>query len=269
MFTRTSRLSRPIFIVVLGLCLGQLAGQAPAGSSATAVVRPAAGQTPADFLDLVGSRAKTRWRLLFRPPPPTPPSDRTRATLILGSLLGESFLVLQAADSQQFRNNNQDVLAYCRTLGLGEKLMPRLMAQGKMAEDSQWKELRQEIVDDHREVLRLLREQKDDDLALMIDLGLWLRVLEISSTIAVEAGGEELRPLCIGSPALLQELRDDIGRLSTAKREEAVIKQINTAVEVISAAWKDSKTAPTENQATQTREKLKELLLGLMEKPQS
>lgn len=272
MLPSTFRLSSLFFFVALGLCLGQTPVPPPPSAEPRSTVEQqvvATEQTAADFLDLVGSRAKTRWRLLFRPPPPTPPADRTRATLILGSLIGDSFLVWQAADSQQFRNNNQDVLAYCRTLGLGEKLMPRLMAQGKMAEDSQWKELRQELVDGHREIVRLLHEQKDDDLVFMINLGLWLRVLEISSTIVVEVGSEELRPLCVGSPTRLQELRQYVAGLSVPKREETIIKQINVAIEQIAAAWKEPKAIPSADQALMTRETIKELLLGWMEKPQS
>ena len=49
------------------------------------------------------------------------------------------------------------------TLGVGEKLMPRLMAQGKMAESEQWKELRQEIAEGHEELLRLLQSPRGRD----------------------------------------------------------------------------------------------------------
>ncbi len=263
------RLSRTIFIAAMGLCLWQAAAD-PAVSGALITPAPTANvsdQTPADFLDLVGQRTKARWRLLFRAPPPTPPTDRGRAALILGSLLADSFLVWQATDSQQFRNNNQDVLTYCRMLGLGEKLMPRLMAQGKMAEDSEWKDLRHEIVDGHQELVRMLREQKDEDLAFMIDLGLWLRVLEIVSTIVVDAPDVEIRPLCIGSPVILQEMRNDFSRLSVRKREEVMLKRIGSAIDEISIAWKDvDKIPPTQIQVAKTNEKLKELMRALMDK---
>ncbi len=259
-----SRLSRTICIAALGLCLGQTLADPPT------IVSPSASnadQTPADFLDLVGQRAKARWRLMFRPPPPTPPTDRGRAALILGTLLGDSLLVWQAADSQQFRNNNQDVLTYCRMLGLGEKLMPRLMAQGKMAEDSEWKDLRHEIVDGHQELVRLLREQRDEDLALMIDLGLWLRILEITSAIVAETAAVELRPLCIGSPAILQEMRDDFSRLSASKREEVILKRIGISIHEISTLWKDAdKVPPTQIQVVVTQEKFKGLMQALMDK---
>jgi hypothetical protein len=252
----------------VGLCLGGTpvwADERGLGDGAPSIVL--GDQTPADFLDLIGQRTKARWRLLFRPPPPTPPTDRGRAALILGGLMADSFLIWQAGDSQQFRNNNQEVLSYCRTLGLGEKLLPRLMAQGKMAESSEWKELRHEIVDSHQVLIRMLRDQKDDDLAVMIDLGLWLRLLEIVSTVVVENDTVEARPLCIGSPAILQEIRDDFNRLGSPRHEEAMIKHIGTAIEEISVLWRGATSAPpTAEQVTKTHQKLQEIMLMMVEK---
>ena len=66
-------------------------------------------------------------------------------------------------------------------LGIGEKMRPRLMAQAKMAEMDEWKNLRQEIVDSHQELTRLLREQMDEDLSVLVDIGAWMRSLEIVS----------------------------------------------------------------------------------------
>ena len=261
------RSRRTICLVALGLCLGGMA--AGAGDQDTDDDAPpiaVVDQTPADFLDSIGQRTKARWRLMFRPPPPTPPTDRGRAALILGSLMADSFLVWQAGDAQQFRNNNQEVLSYCRMLGLGEKLLPRLMAQGKMAESSEWKELRSEIVDSHQVLIRMLREQKDDDLAVLIDLGLWLRLLDIVSSVVVENATVEVRPLCIGSPAVLQEIRDDFNRLGLPKHEEAMIKHIGVAIEDISALWRSSAAEPTAEQVIKTHEKLQEIMQAMVEK---
>ena len=231
------------------------------------VVTSESDQTPADFLDAVGQKTKARWRMLFREPPPTPPTDRSRTALILGTLLGDSFLVLQAGDAQQFRNNNQDVLAYCRTLGLGEKLLPRLMTQGNLAEKNAWPELRQEIIDGHQEALRLLHEQMDEDLALLIDIGISLRLLEIVSTIIVAAPEADVAALGNGSPTLLTDLRSDLDRLGAAKREEALLIRVRGFVDDVSRAWGDVSTTPlTQGQASAAAEQLKEVMKAVLGK---
>jgi hypothetical protein len=254
-----SRLCRVACLVALGGIVSPTQADDFAANETASVI--AAAQTPADFLDAVSLHTKARWRLLFRPPPPTPPIDRNRAALILGTLLGDSFLVLQATDAQQFRNNNQDVLAYCRTLGLGEKLLPRLMTQGNLAEQNAWKDLRQELVDGHQEALRLLREQKDEDLALLIDIGVGLRLLEIVANIIVAAPESDMRPLSSGTPSLLQELRDDFSRIGAERREHTLLQRVRATIDETRLGWQNvDKTPISQAQAVKTSAKLKELM---------
>jgi hypothetical protein len=136
-----------------------------------------------------------------------------------------------------------------------------------MAEDNQWKELRHEIVDGHQELVRMLREQRDDDLALMIDLGLWLRVLEIVSTIVTETPDVDIQPLYIGSPAILQDMHDDFSRISVPKREEAILKHIGSTLAELSATWQDLEQNPlSKDKVARIHVKIKELMQALMDK---
>ncbi len=238
-----------------------------AASAGDFVARPVfwtEDQTPADFLEMAGQHTKARWRTLYRPQPPNPTADRLKAAFTLGSLLGETFLIWQAGDAQQFRNNNQDVAHYCRMLGLGEKMRPRLMAQAKMAEMDEWKDLRQEIVDGHQEIIRLLREQMDEDLSLLVDLGAWMRSLEIVSKIVVETPEVDKRPLCIGSPALLAELRQDFAKLSRETRRSPQMLPLILVLNELERVWGDERLGPpTQSMVARTHEQLRGLMEGI------
>jgi hypothetical protein len=261
------RIRQTISLIGLGCCLSTVEAQEPASAIENPAPPVVANQTAAALLDAVSNHTKARWRLLFRGPPPTPPADRARAALILGTLIGDSYLVLQAGDAQQFRNNNQDVLAYCRTLGLGEKLTPRLMTQGNLAEQTAWKELRQELVDGHQEALRLLREQKDEDLALLIDIGVGLRLLEIVSAIIISAPESDMGPLGRDSPTLLRNLRKDFSLISAEKRALPLLTRVCAVIDEACASRQNlDKTVITQGQAVKTNEQLKELMQELITK---
>ncbi len=214
-------------------------------------------QNPADFLEMAGRHTKARWRTLYRPQPPVPSTDRMRTSFALGSMMGESYLIWEAGDSQQFRNNNQDIVSYCRTLGLGEKMMPRLMAQAKMAEMDEWKDLRQEIVGGHQELLRLLRDQMDEDLAVLVDMGAWMRSLEIVSKLVIEIPDVDKRHLCIGSPALLAELRARFATLGDDTRRSALLQPVILVLTELEKTWGDTAAgAPTQGMVARTHEQL-------------
>ena len=239
-----------------------------AASAGEFVARPVfwtEDQTPADFLEMAGRHTKARWRTLYRPQAPVPSTDRVKASFTLGSLMGESFLIWEAGDSQQFRNNNQDIVSYCRMLGLGEKMMPRLMAQAKMAEMDEWKELRQEIIDGHQELLRLLREHRDEDLAVLVDIGAWMRSLEIVSKLVIETPEVDKRSLCIGSPSLLAEMRQDFARLTEVTRRSALLEPLIRVLTELENTWGNPKSgAPTQSMVARTHEQLKAVMEELM-----
>ena len=156
---------------------------------------------------------------------------------------------------------------YCRTLGLGEKIMPRLMAQGKMAEMEQWKELQQEIAEGHQELQRLLREMQDEDLALLIDTGLWLRLLEVSSTLIADLPGSESRHLCIGSTTTLQFLRDRFDRISEKKRRTPLLQLVSSALVETQTLWLTKPNElPSSEAVLKTHQRLGDLMQAIWEK---
>ncbi len=76
----------------------------------------------------MGKQAKARWRQLYREAPPAAPSERLRVAFTLGALVADSYLALKAGDAQQFRNTNQDLINYCRVLGMGGKGAPGFLS---------------------------------------------------------------------------------------------------------------------------------------------
>ncbi len=216
-----------------------------------------ADQTPADFLDNVGDRVKARWRQMYREPPGRPPTTRPIVAYALGGLLADSFLAMQATDAQQFRNNNQDILGYCRVLGLGDKLAPRLMSQGKMAEMDQWRDLRQEVVDGHQELCRVLREQRDEDLAVLVDMGIWVRVMDMVSGLVVDSSDPSVWPLCVGSPALLKDLKQRFSQMSEATRRQERIASLGQMLDLLCRHWVNA-PPPTLEDVKMTRDEVKD-----------
>lgn len=194
-------------------------------------------QTPADFLEAVGLVAKARWRQLYRPPPTTPSPERTKTAVTLGYLVGESYLCVQSADAQQFRNNNQEVMTYCRTLGFGEKVSPMLLAQAKMAEMEQWDELKLGVIEGYQALEQSLVDQHDEDLAVLLKLGVWLRTLEVVSSVVLDSSESDYKKLCVGSPALIEDLRDEYGKMPEAVREGDVGKELGVLLEFLWRNW--------------------------------
>jgi hypothetical protein len=222
-----------------------------------------ADQTPADFLDGVSGRLKARWRQLYREPPPPPSTDRQRAAFALGALLADCYLTLQATDAQQFKNTSQDILGYCRVLALGEKMTPRFMSAANLAESEKWLELRQDVVDGHQELCRLMREQRDDDLATLVDLGVWLRMIEVVSTLVVEAKDSQYWPLTAGSAELVVDLRNRFASMSQTTRTAEKMLKLGEVTEYLAKVWGPKDLRPEQAEVMKTHERVSLLLRSM------
>lgn len=224
---------------------------------------PAAGppapqdMQPAEFLACVGQQTKARWRQLYREQAPTPSTQRLRAAFTLGSLQGDAYLALQAGDAQRFRDNNQDVLNHCRVLGLAEKMSPDLMAEAKMAQTEDWTALREKIGSTHKLTETFLQEQRDEDLAILVNLGMWMRLFEVASSLVVNDTEVENKALCVGSVHLLNELIARYERLTETTRQDSSVVLLGNVLQMLQKHWSNTDQAPPQETIEMTFEKLR------------
>ncbi len=243
-----------------GALLVMLVSQSRAQTLPVADDKPAAVKMellPSDFLDNVGQQMKARWRQLYRDPPPTPSTERLRVAFTLGGLIADSYLALQAGDAQQFKNNSQDLLKYSRVLGLAEKVTPDVMAGSKMAETEDWPALRKQVLQTQQRIDALLIEQRDEDLAVLVSLGMWIRLFDITTSLVVAETALQNKTLCIGSIPFLNELVARYERLTEATRTNESVAIIGNVLVQLQRHWTTSEGQPSQDVVQMTHDKLK------------
>lgn len=213
---------------------------------------------PADFLDCVELRARARWRQLYRQAAAAaPPTERLRVAFTLGGLLADSHLAMQAADAQQFKNVNQDLLRYCVSLGLADKLSPLLMGESKMAESQEWDAVKPILQEKQMLIERSLHGQKDEDPAALVSLGMWFRLFEIVTEVMLADTEAKDKMLCIGSMPLLDVMAQRYASLSESVREDASIAAIGKTLGQLQRRWSAVDGQPVDELVAFTAEKVK------------
>lgn len=251
--------SRPGFFVAVIMACGILCISSVSGQESATEVKPDVKPriSPGEFLDNVGQQTKARWRQLFRAPPPTPSTERLRVAFTLGGIAADSFLALQATDAQQFKNNNQELLSYCKVLGVGEKITPGVLAQSKMGETGDWVAARKQVLETEQLIVKMLNEQKDEDLAILVELGVWARLLEISTTIVCNNDPEvENKTISIGSLNLLEDLKAQFDKLSETVRVDESIAKLGAMLDQLQRHWQAAQDHPTNDVVKFSCEKL-------------
>jgi hypothetical protein len=227
-------------------------------SETTPEPRPAIEMLPSDFLDCVSQQSKARWRQLYREPAASaPPTERLRVAFTLGGLLADSHLALQAGDAQQVKNINQDVLKYCSSLGLADKVSPMLMSGSKMAEGQDWTALRPKLTETYELVEKLLYDQRDEDPAELVHLGMWMRLFEITATVIQADTEMQNKTLCVGSVPLLDVLVVRYEKLSQTSRENPDIAVIGNTLSLLQKHWSGTDGRPNQELIDLTLEKVR------------
>lgn len=223
--------------------------------------------TPPELFRSLSKAGTTRWRQLYRPPCPDLGADRHRSALGLGTVFADIYLAAEAGDVQQLRNTGQDVVTLGRGLGIGEHLSPVMHELGVMAEKQDWNAVRMRMQRCLDELTDRLHSQRDDDLVILIDLGLWLRVLEISAQAVIEDEDFTRKDLCVGAVAILIELRERHGDLSEAVRADEALNEIG--IELVRLAWRwdgRSGTDPSRDDVEASYVKIRNLLRRLLQR---
>jgi hypothetical protein len=246
-------------LVVLALGVGRVEAQAPVAVS-PAAEGPNLALTPGDFLDNVGKQARARWRQLYREAPPAAPSERLRVAFMLGALVGDSYLAQKAGDAQQFKNTHQDLINYCRVLGMGEKLTPGLLGAAKAAEREDWATVRKFVSESQALIEELLIDQRDEDLAALADLGMWMRLFEITTAIVVNDEEISNKTLCIGSVPLLNSLKARYDKLGETTRANDAIAEFGDALAFLQRRWANTDGNPDPELVGMTSKKLAKVM---------
>jgi hypothetical protein len=237
-------------------------------TSATPAVPVAAPPTvemqPGDYLDGIGQQVKARWRQMYRETPPALSPDRMRVAFTLGGLMAESHLAVQAGDAQRFRNNNQEIQKFCGVLGLTDKISPDINAGSKMAESEDWPAMRKQVEQMQQHIESSLNEQRDEDLAILSDLGLWIRLMDIGSSLVVGAPGVADKSICIGSVPMLNDLVGRFKHLSEVSQTNESVAYVGGVLEMIQRHWTAAEGQATDEVVQMTHEKLR-FVIGKVE----
>jgi len=216
------------------------------------------GEIPAsEFLDQASREAKIGWRGYYRDPAPAPSTDRAKNAFTLGGIMGDAYVAMQAGDTQAFKALQIEAIRYTVALGIGDQVNDALHAAAHLADVETWDSVRQQMVLNQALIAKELSKHHDPDSALLVDLGLWSRLLQVTSSIVVEYTGMRNKMLSIGSLSLLKQLTKEFQELSPALRTSDPVSTVGSTLDYLYTQWSDK--GPTKPMVEMTRDKLRSI----------
>ncbi len=169
--------------------------------------------------------------------------NRAQIALLLGTVIADGFIAVEAEDSEKVKQIGQEVLVLADGINVRKAVIARSKSITDKAESKDWRSVRSELDGALQDVRGAMQELGDDELAQLVSLGGWIRGTQVLTSIVGQnysPAGAEL----LNQPELLNYFarRIDEMRSKNLKKEELVVKVRKLLRDIKPIIGKDSIT---------------------------
>ena len=164
--------------------------------------------------------------------------DQAQIAILLGVVIAEGFIAMEAKDSAEVKNLGNSVLSLAGGLGIRKRALRRGRSIIELADKNEWSEARKEWDGVLSDLEGGMINLKSEDLAQLVSLGGWLRGTEALSALVLQNYSPE-RSNLIRQPELIKHLEKQLGSMRSDIRERPIvvklldgIHQIRSLVEI-------------------------------------
>jgi hypothetical protein len=194
-FSRTLKLSAS---VSLGAMLCAHAAQAPQHIDVKQMskkVENVVVPLPNEIFGALNKLGSVNWREYVRTEKTSNFTERPRIALLLGTVIADGFIAVQAEDASAVKDIGQRVLSLSKGIGVGNSITPHAKAITEAADKRKWESVRQELDRTQSSVQAAMNEVHDEKLSQLVSLGGWLRGTQVLTSVVTKhfsADGAEL-----------------------------------------------------------------------------
>lgn len=134
-------------------------------------------------------------------------TERPRIALLLGTVIADGFIAVQAEDAPTVKDIGQRVLGLAKGIGVGSSITQHAKAITEAADKRNWVGVRQELDRTQNSVQSAMNEVHDEKLSHLVSLGGWLRGTEVLTAVVNKRFSEDGAEL-LHQPDLLSYFED-------------------------------------------------------------
>lgn len=157
-------------------------------------------------------------------------TERPRIALLLGTVIADGFIAVQAEDAPAVKDIGQRVLALAKGIGVGNSITPHAKAITEAADRRKWESVRLELDRTQNSVQEAMNEVQDQKLAQLVSLGGWLRGTQVLTSVVSKHFSEQGAEL-LHQPDLLTYFGEKLNGMP--EYNTAVIRNIRTALDEV------------------------------------
>jgi hypothetical protein len=138
---------------------------------------------PGEVFGALNKLGPVNWKEFVRTEKGANFSERPRTALLLGNVIADGFIAVQAQDAPAVKDIGQRVLSLAKGIGVGASITPHAKAITEAADKRKWDNVRLELDRTQNSVQQAMNELQDQKLSQLVSLGGWLRGTQILTLV--------------------------------------------------------------------------------------
>lgn len=157
---------------------------------------------------------------------------RAQVALLLGTVIAEGFIAVEAEDVESVKEIGREVLVLADAINVRKAVVARSKSIVDKAEARDWFAVRRELDGALQDVRGAMTELNDDDLAQLVSLGGWIRGTEVLTSIVSKDYKRERAEL-LHQPDLINYFDRQLERMNPRLRSSELVSRIKTMLSEI------------------------------------
>lgn len=141
---------------------------------------------PNEIFGALNKLGSVNWREYVRTEKTSNFTERPRIALLLGTVIADGFIAVQAEDAPAVKEIGQRVLNLSKGIGVGNSITPHAKAITEAADKRRWESVRQELDRTQNSVQQAMNEVHDEKLSQLVSLGGWLRGTQVLTSVVTK-----------------------------------------------------------------------------------
>jgi len=198
---------------------------------------------PSEIFSVLDKLGSPNWRSELRGSLGKNTGNRAQVALLLGTVIAEGFIAVEAEDPVKVQEIGREVLVLAEAINVRKAVIVRSKSITEKADAKDWKAVRREFDGALHDVRGAMQELGDDELAQLVSIGGWLRGTEVLTSIVSKnfsPAGAEL----LFQPQLLDYFTRKLDGLKSPRlgKEDLVVRIRKTLTAIRPLIGKDDGT---------------------------
>ncbi len=163
---------------------------------------------------------------------PTAGSGREKIALLLGTVIAEGFIAVEAENSEEVKRIGKSVLALSEAIGVKKAVVRRSNSIIEYADKTEWQQVRKELDGALADVKGAMTDIGDEALAQMVSLGGWMRGTEALTQVIGAAYTKESAEL-LHQPVLVEFFERRINGMTDKRKHDPLIMKVQEGLKGI------------------------------------